>query len=307
LHPKGKTSRITLSRIQELESLGFEWNCYAATWEGRLSELADYRKTHGHCNVPKNYSENLKLGLWVETQRTQYNFHVKGKRSDMTLSRIRELESVGFEWHSRGAAWEDRLSELANYRKIHGHCNVPYNYSENLKLGKWVAYQRQQYRLHVEEKRSQMTLSRIQELESLGFEWKRLISHGKGAPKKAHAARSRGAVEAQGHMQQHSLKKISALEYYVAIKSRSLSKNPTGMAKMTLPTSRVKPQKSRRLAAGGAEFDETGLDGSIDRLQSCWLYTNEHQWMIVRSQRLERMRYRRKCRGQNTSRKLSAS
>jgi hypothetical protein len=24
-------------------------------------------------------------------------------------------------------AWEDRLSELADYRKNHGHCNVPQN------------------------------------------------------------------------------------------------------------------------------------------------------------------------------------
>jgi hypothetical protein len=44
----------------------------------------------------------------------------------MTLSRIQTLESFGFEWgsHSHSAAWEDRLSELADYRKIHGHCNV---------------------------------------------------------------------------------------------------------------------------------------------------------------------------------------
>jgi hypothetical protein len=25
---------------------------------------------------------------------------------------------------------EDRLSELADYRKIHGHCNVPHRYSK---------------------------------------------------------------------------------------------------------------------------------------------------------------------------------
>jgi hypothetical protein len=39
-------------------------------------------------------------------------------------------------WASNGtgwSAWEDRLSELADYRKIHGHCNVP-GYSENTKL-----------------------------------------------------------------------------------------------------------------------------------------------------------------------------
>jgi hypothetical protein len=50
----------------------------------------------------------------------------------MTLSRIQKLESLGFEWEwdSRGTAWEDRLSELADYRKMHGHCNVPRIYSE---------------------------------------------------------------------------------------------------------------------------------------------------------------------------------
>jgi hypothetical protein len=31
-------------------------------WEERLSELADYRKIHGHCNVPRKYSQNAKLG-----------------------------------------------------------------------------------------------------------------------------------------------------------------------------------------------------------------------------------------------------
>jgi hypothetical protein len=30
----------------------------------------------------------------------------------------------------RVTAWEDRMSELADYRKIHGHCNVPHSYSE---------------------------------------------------------------------------------------------------------------------------------------------------------------------------------
>jgi hypothetical protein len=31
---------------------------------------------------------------------------------------------------SKGTAWEDRLSELADYRKMHGHCNVPQKNSE---------------------------------------------------------------------------------------------------------------------------------------------------------------------------------
>jgi hypothetical protein len=179
-----------------------------------MTELADYRKIHEHCNVPKNYSENTKLAYWVAHQRQHYKLHLQGKRSSMTLPRIQELESLGFEWNGHGTVWDARMNELADYRKIHGHCNAPQNYSENTKLatwnghgavwdaagdarmseltvyrkihghcnvprryskntklGNWVSYQRQRYKLHLEGEKSSMTLPRIQELESLGFEW----------------------------------------------------------------------------------------------------------------------------------------
>jgi hypothetical protein len=277
LHVEGKRSYLTLSRIQELESLGFEWGSCQIAWGDRLSELADYRKLHGHCNVPHSCSENPKLGIWVSYQRQQYKLHIKEKKSFMTLSRIQELESLGFEWGSCITAWGDRLSELADYRKIHGHCNVPSNNSsnnsENLKLGKWVAYQRQQYRLHVEEKRSQMTLSRIQDLERLGFEWKRCISRGKGAPKKSSIGENTlsdhdGAVEAQEHMQQHSLKNTLVGEKAAAIKSTSLSnsKNPTETTKSTSSSSQVAPQQTTRMEARDAMLDKRDLNGSPSEL-----------------------------------------
>jgi hypothetical protein len=169
---QGKPSPMTLSRIQELESLGFEWDSRGTAWKDRLSELVDYRKIDGHCNVPMNYSENPQLGTWVSEQRKHYNLQVKGMKSHMTLSRIQALESLDFEWDCYGAAWKDHLSGLADYRKEHGHCNVPQKYSENLQLGRWVSAQRSQYRLHLEGKPSPMTTFRIQELESLSFEWK---------------------------------------------------------------------------------------------------------------------------------------
>jgi hypothetical protein len=130
-----------------------------------LSELSDYRKIHGHCNVPGRYSENMKLGTWVGKQRTYYNLHRQGKPSPVTLFRILDFES-----DTKGAAWEDHLSELADYRKIRGHCNVPVCYSENIKLGTWVKSQKKNYKLHREGKASPMTTLRIQALESLGFE-----------------------------------------------------------------------------------------------------------------------------------------
>jgi hypothetical protein len=62
-----------------------------SSWDDRLSELADYRKIHGHCNNPISYSGNSKLARWVETQRRQYTLHLHGKTSPMTPFRIQEL------------------------------------------------------------------------------------------------------------------------------------------------------------------------------------------------------------------------
>jgi hypothetical protein len=297
LHREGNASPMMLSRIQELESLGFEWEVWATAWEDRLSELAEYWKLHGHCNVPTTYKENSKLGYWVGTQRNQYKLHVRGKTSHITPFRIQELESMGFEWGVCLAAWEDLLSELTDYRKQHGHCNVPKRYSENAKLGNWVGRQRGQYRLYLEGKTSPMTLSRLQALENLGFEWESSTGPGKGTPKKPRKGTPKKprkgtpkkprkgtpkkprpdddtkhirekAGGASKHMQQHSLKKISAVEISAAIKLASLSnpKNPTGMAKSTSPTSRVKLQKFRRLKARDALFDATDLDAPPSEL-----------------------------------------
>jgi hypothetical protein len=146
-------------------------NAWSVIWEDRLSELANYRKIHGHCNILYKYSKNYKLAQWVVTQRTQYRLQLEGKRSPMTIFRIQELESLGFEWDRYGTSWEDRLSELADYHKIQGHCNVPYNYSENPKLYSRVTHQRLNYRFRLEGKSSPITPLRIQELENLGFVW----------------------------------------------------------------------------------------------------------------------------------------
>jgi hypothetical protein len=179
LHQEGKKSNMTTFRIQELESLGFEWNSHGAAWEDHLNDLADYRIIQGHCNVPQHGSENAKLAAWVGAQRCHYRLHLKGKSSPMTTFRIQELERLGFEWDNQCAIWEIRLTMLADYRKIHGHCNVPAGYSKNTKLANWVAYQRRQYKLHLKGKRSSLTLSRMQVLEDIGLNWTALAPRGK--------------------------------------------------------------------------------------------------------------------------------
>jgi Helicase associated domain len=40
-------------------------------WFEKLSELAEYTSTFGHCHVPHNWKENLSLAQWVKRQRYQ--------------------------------------------------------------------------------------------------------------------------------------------------------------------------------------------------------------------------------------------
>jgi hypothetical protein len=63
-------------------------------------------------------------------------------------------------------AWEDRLSELADYRKIHGHCNVPTTTAKTREVNK------PKEQLQVAPKRKEIDYDHLPNpgLESLGFE-----------------------------------------------------------------------------------------------------------------------------------------
>jgi hypothetical protein len=49
---------------------------------------------------------------------------------NMTPERVKALKGIGFVWNESSrsyTSWVDSLSELADYCKIKGHCNVPKN------------------------------------------------------------------------------------------------------------------------------------------------------------------------------------
>merc|ERR1712238_289090 len=59
--------------------------------------------------------------------------------------------------------WEIMLEELRKFKEREGHCNVPYSYSANPKLGIWVNNQRG--------KRLKISKERASKLDSNGFIW----------------------------------------------------------------------------------------------------------------------------------------
>ena len=87
-----KNGKITLERVERLESIGFSWGLRDKWFEKGFQETLNYKKDTGDPNAPKYYKtpEGYKLGRWQGTQRYIY---WKGK---LSTQRIERLEKIGF-------------------------------------------------------------------------------------------------------------------------------------------------------------------------------------------------------------------
>jgi hypothetical protein len=160
--------RLSQECIRRLDRLGFHWErLERRTWEQRLAEVAEFRAKHGHCNIPINYRENRRLGIFVSTTRSQR------KRSLLSAERIAKLDELGFMWRGQknvtddglSKPWRTRFADLLRYKEVHGNCDVPAKWEEDEKLSNWVSQQRQEYN------RGSLHVARVKLLEEAGFRW----------------------------------------------------------------------------------------------------------------------------------------
>ncbi len=153
-------SILSKDQIKRLEDIGFVWDTLKTRWEELFEVLKKYKKDHGDCNVPTNWTENMQLSNWVAVQRRNY------KNKILTDDNINCLENIGFEWGVLESQWEEMFEELKKYKENHGNCNVPKYWSKNKRLGNWVSVQRSKY------KNGKLGDDNINRLENIGFEWK---------------------------------------------------------------------------------------------------------------------------------------
>lgn len=145
--------------------------------------------------VPKRYTKNKSLGMWVNTQRTQYRFYCSNnnttnneehnintntsrgiKNSAVITERIELLNAIGFEWDASSkcanqkddAKWMAKYNGLIAYKEKVRDCMVPRAHPE---LGRWVDNQRSRYKLKKQGKPAKITAERIDLLNKIGFEW----------------------------------------------------------------------------------------------------------------------------------------
>eukprot|EP00548_Thalassiothrix_antarctica_P007842 CAMPEP_0194136118 /NCGR_PEP_ID=MMETSP0152-20130528/6144_1 /TAXON_ID=1049557 /ORGANISM="Thalassiothrix antarctica, Strain L6-D1" /LENGTH=265 /DNA_ID=CAMNT_0038832633 /DNA_START=640 /DNA_END=1437 /DNA_ORIENTATION=+ len=171
---------MTRERIKMLDDIGFIWDSREGRsqthppkhWERNFNRLVKYKNVHKHCLVPYDYLVEPSLARWVKKQRQQYKLRLQGKFSNMTQTRIKMLDDIGFIWDSREARWQEILEELIEYKQKNGDCMVPPNNSSNPHLASWVKQQRREYKLFQEGHSSNMTHKRILILEKYGFNWR---------------------------------------------------------------------------------------------------------------------------------------
>mmetsp|Transcript_26342 Transcript_26342/g.39905 ORF Transcript_26342/g.39905 Transcript_26342/m.39905 type:complete len:186 (-) Transcript_26342:3812-4369(-) len=143
----------------------------ADKWQEHFEDLCRFKEAHNHCLVPHTYSANPGLGRWVKRQRYENKLLQQNKVSSMTPERLALLEKIGFVWDSHQVTWNKMLGELEDFKKKHGHCEVPSKFPENSALATWVSRQRAQHKLYRKNEANSMTESRIAALNKLDFKW----------------------------------------------------------------------------------------------------------------------------------------
>ena len=192
-YEKGTHSKLNAERIERLKSINFQFKGpksrgrpssgnstsvpYIA-FEKRLTALESFKTDTGHLNVDHNYKHCSNLGGWCADMSKLYQDWKSGRQqiSEDMIDKFNTLENMGFEfnvlpYYESNRSWQDHYDLLLKYREHTGNARVPLKYKADLRLGKWVQSQRQQYKLLQEGKKSKLSQDRVEKLERAGFEW----------------------------------------------------------------------------------------------------------------------------------------
>jgi len=149
---------LNSDRIQELNSIGFIWDCLDHAWNENFDQLSAFKAKNG--NDPHNKS----LGQWVSQQKVLH------KKNSLSSDCRQQMDSIGLIFPKEKNAekrmsCEKRFDELCAFKAQNGHCDVSTHDERNKSLGQWVCKQRCSFR------KNALRSDRIQELNSIGFIW----------------------------------------------------------------------------------------------------------------------------------------
>lgn len=191
---KGTSSKLNAERVEKLRGIDFQFKGPKSrgrpssgnttlvpklSWEKRLQQLQSFKMDTGHLNIDHNYKHCANLGGWAAEMSTLYKNWKSGSQhlSEDMIAKFNQLIMLGFQfnvlpYYENNRSWDDHYEVLLKFKEEnHGSARVPLKYKADLRLGKWVQTQRQQYKLLQEGKKSKLTEERLERLEEAGFEW----------------------------------------------------------------------------------------------------------------------------------------
>jgi hypothetical protein len=165
-----KAGKLNQARQDRLDALGFNWGRDAVGADLRLQWVQlQWDRTFNvlkKCSAREGQSINVlarqhiengaNLGEWLHKQRLAF------KNGELTRAQQEKLASLGCIWNIYDAQWERNLFLLSIYLAREGHVNVPQEHSEQgVKLGIWLATQRQTFKVRTLEPLRQARLEAL--------------------------------------------------------------------------------------------------------------------------------------------------
>ena len=147
-------------------------------WDMMYELAKKYYEYHGNLKISRSFKtingydidENgYNLGVWITTQKTNYN------KSILSEDRIEKLEEIGMMFENVNDDTWNKMYELAKkYYEHYGNLKIPQNFKttngyevdeKGYNLGAWISTQRTKY------KNDTLSEDRIEKLEEIGMMW----------------------------------------------------------------------------------------------------------------------------------------
>ena len=154
---------LPVDKTERLISIGADLGpARSRNWMKGFAFARKYYESFGDLLISHDYCvDDMKLGIWISTQREKYS------EGALTVQQIQMLESIGMCWDRNEDKWNRSFLYVKEYSVSTGDINyMPVGYCvEGINLYSWIATQRSRY------KQGKLSAERIQKLESVGLKW----------------------------------------------------------------------------------------------------------------------------------------
>ena len=169
------TNRLSCKQIELLNDINMIWNIYDYKWYENYELAKEYYEKNKHLYIPIHFVvNNIKIGKWLQHQRTNYRNNTLPKERIALLNDISMIWDIDKENNifseknkKEEKLWKEHYLLAKKYYNDFGNLLVPVRYKtkDDFNLGLWIYTQRQNY------KKQKLSKEKIDLLNEIKMEW----------------------------------------------------------------------------------------------------------------------------------------